>query len=488
MSTGAERSPKAPGAAPARPGPHRAGAAAGAAAGQPETQGHVATEVAHAPLAAAAQRSLQSPEHAAQQRAQPPEPEAIAAVVAVATHSEPQGHAALTAPKQANLQSPEQAAHLNAPPTEQAAATAEPLNSPVLLQTTSELFRAIDATRFVFRGMPLAAGRQIPAVAADAAAAAHRAPAANETNMQDPTGLGFPGVMRTAAPPTGAIELYSTDPNPAHVAADLATEQPPRARSPTGAADAPDWRRGGGIFASLTPPDSPLPEIALAQPPLPLAPAAPGSAFRVVSQPEGGPRPAEGGLPGGTLLPRGPLFPGAQLIAAMRPATHLPHPAAAGLGRGKAWWPWHAAPGVGALDAGGLHGSGSCAAAAGVPHPGQAFGMGLSSRAAPLQGGVGEGLVREALRAHAAAQGVRQGSCQGPGAGQVPQGLHAAPQGVPAAGGGLYAFGKGTQFNMLAGRVRITTSTRPRFHFIKPSSDSRVRTLHPQAHALRAGV
>jgi len=321
-------------------------------------------------------------------------------------------------PEAAALASPELA---QAPPA--APAAPEPLASPVLLQTAADLFRAVDTAGLVFRGVPLAAGRVVPAQPPPPPPRAAEAP----PPRLSPAAQAF----RSWGGAEGALGPPGRSPAAAAPGAVGGAAPPAERASPHAGAQA--WPGPPPPAAELPAELSPLPDLAPPPPPplLPLASpaagAAPGSAFRAFAH-------------------AGPLF-----RAPLPPAPVQLAPSAHGWPPGR--WPWQPALPGGAASSG-TPGVGCAPANCGA---GQGSGSGPSAAASADWGAA---LLRDALRAHAAA------------------GEHGAalllPQSVPVAGG------DGAESDASAARVR---AWRRRALAVPPSDSACLSRIESGAQA-----
>ena len=362
---------------------------------------------------------------------------------------------------------------MNSPPGTLAGASAAahqraavPASSPVLLQTAGELFRALDATRIVFRGVPLDAGglASPPAPAAQprsAPAATAETLGSQERGLLTAQGNGAqalahdPGMSPAAA---GRAQLHA-----ACASADAPGLQAllgAREHVMSPAAAAQSWR-GGSIFGP-SPPGSPLPVLTLLSPPASLglgrasgqgpasgqglgqgpspvsahAPAAVrGSAFQPFLRPQMAPGAAQPCIP--AQAPSARAWTGSTLVGSGR--------AQANSGAAQVWWPQQGPAGAAALDTTQFYGGRSDGAARGGPSGGRGQALG-AAQAYPAVSVTGARLLQGALRAGGSARAALQGLSQGLAAGS--RGAPAALHSVPVDSGSIGGRGSGTESSM----------------------------------------
>ena len=365
---------------------------------------------------------------------------------------------------------------MNSPPGTLASAgagahqrAAIPASSPVLLQTAGELFRALDATRLVFRGVPL----DTSGVASPPAPAAqpHSAPAATVETL-GPHEHGLPtshgNVAQALAHGPAAVAVTA---GPAQLHAACASALGPGPQAPLGAqehvtspaAAAQSWC-GGSIFGP-SPPGSPLPVLTLLSPPASLglgrasgqgpasgaglgqgpspgsthaAAAAHGSAFHPFLRPQIAPGVAQPLMP--AQAPSASAWTGSTPVGSGR--------AQAQLGAAQVWWPQQAPAGAAALDITQFYGGRSGSTARGGPSRGQALG---AAQAYPVVSDTGARLLQGALRAGGSARAALQGLTEGLPAGS--RGAPAALHSVPVDSGSIGGRGSGTESPMSSAQV-----------------------------------
>ena len=364
---------------------------------------------------------------------------------------------------------------MNSPPGNLAGASAAahqhaavPASSPVLLQTAGELFRALDATRLVFRGVPLEAGglASPPAPAAQPRSALTATAETHERRLPTAQGTGAQALAHDAAASSAAAD-------PAQLHAAGASALGPGLQAPWGArehatspaAAAQSWR-GGSIFGP-SPPGSPLPDLTLLSPPAslglghalgqgpvsgpglgqgpsPVSAHAPagvrGSAFQPFLRPQITPAAAQPCMP--AQVPSASAWTGSTLVGLSRAQVQ---PAAA-----QVWWPQQAPAGAAALDITQFYGGRSGGAASGGPSSGRGQALG-ATQAYPAVFGTGARLLQGALRAGGSARAALQGLSQGLTAGL--RGAPAALHSVPVDSGSVGGRGSGTESPMSAAQV-----------------------------------
>ena len=344
-------------------------------------------------------------------------------------------------------------------------------SSPVLLQTAGELFRVVDATKFVFRGVPLDAGGL--ASPPSPAAQPRGAPAASAEAL-GPREFGLATAQWTGA------QTLAQEPVASPAAVDLAQRRAvfastlglghraqwlPQERATSPAAAAQSWR-GGSIFGP-SPPGSPLPVLTLPPPPagLGLGPAS-GQGAASGQGPASGLGSGQGPSPGPAPAAYGSAF---QLFSRPQVAPGLAHPRApaqapsagawtgsaqAGSGRAQArpgaaqaWWPQRVGAGAAALDFNQFYGGGTTPRGGPASAPGQALGAAQAYLAVNPK----VALLQAALRAGGSAQAAQQGFGQGPAA--AARGAPAALRSVPVESGSVGARGSGTESCVSAAQV-----------------------------------
>ena len=367
---------------------------------------------------------------------------------------------------------------MNSPPGTLAGAGASahqraavPASSPVLLQTAGELFRALDATRLVFRGVPLEAGglasppapaaqpRSAPAATAESLGAHERGlTTAQRTAAQ---ALAHePGASQAAAEPAQLRAACASALGPGLQGQEVLRES---VTSP--AAPAQSWR-GGSIFGP-SPPGSPLPVLTLLSPPASLglghasgqglasgpglgqgpspvsahAPAAAyGSAFQPFLRPQTAPGVVQPCIP--AQAPSASAWTGSMLVGS---GTAQAQPGAA-----QVWWPQQAPAGAAALDITQFYGGRTGGAVRRGPSSGQGQALG-AAQAYPAVSATGARLLQGALRAGGSARAALQGLSQGLAAGShgAPAALHSVPVDSVSIGG----RGSGTDSPMSSAQV-----------------------------------
>ena len=361
---------------------------------------------------------------------------------------------------------------MNSPPGTLASAgagahqrAAVPASSPVLLQTAGELFRALDATRLVFRGVPLEAGglasppaRAAQPRSAPAATAGTLVPQEHELPTAQETGNQALAHDPGASPPAAdSAQLRAACASALGPGLQAPLEARERVTSPAAAAQS--WRCGS-IFGP-SPPGSPLPVLTLLSPPASLG-LGHASGQGLASGPGlgQGPSPVSAHAPAAVRgIAYQPFLRPQMAAGAAQPCMLAQAPSASawtgstvGSGRAQAnsgaalvWWPQQAPAGVAALDIAQFYGGRSGGAARGGSSSGKGQAL-AAAQAYPMVSGTGARLLQGALRAGGSARAALQGLSQGLAAGSrgAPAALHSVPVDSSSIGG----RGSGTESSM----------------------------------------